>query len=150
MPVLVKVIQNTNEKSKANGKFYGRVVNSGTMTYRALVKHMAEHNSIYGEDVCQGVAIKLQQCILEELMEGKKVQFGDLGTFHLTIKCKGAPQEDEFNMGQNIKGLYLRFTPNRQDVNDLSAKTLKKRAKFMNVKDLFEKKKKDDDETTEP
>jgi len=40
------------------------------MSYHELVKHMSEHNSIYGEDVCEGVTIKLQSCILEQLLEG--------------------------------------------------------------------------------
>ena len=140
MPVLVKVTQNKNSMSTAFQKYYGKVVTTGTMSYKELTKHMSEHNSVYGEDVCSGVAIKLQNCILEQLLEGKKVQFGDLGTFYLAVRSTGALEEKEFNMGQNITGLYLRFSPNRQDINDLSSKTLKKRASFMNVKDLVETK----------
>ncbi len=136
MPVLVKIKQNQNSKSRAYLKYYGKVVTTNTMSYKELTKHMSEHNSVYGEDVCSGVAIKLQSCILEQLLEGKKVQFGDLGTFYLSAKCEGAEDEDKFNMNQNIKGLYLRFAPSRRDVNDLSSKALKKRATFMNVKDL--------------
>ena len=136
MPVLVKINQNQNSKSRAYQKYYGKVVTTNTMSYKELTKHMSEHNSVYGEDVCSGVAIKLQSCILEQLLEGKKVQFGDLGTFYLSVKSEGAESEDKFNMGQNIKGLYLRFTPCRQDVNDLSSKTLKKKAQLKNVKEL--------------
>ena len=148
MPVLVKINQNQNSKSRAYQKYYGKVVTTNTMSYKELTKHMSEHNSVYGEDVCSGVAIKLQSCILEQLLEGKKVQFGDLGTFYLSVKSEGAESEDKFNMGQNIKGLYLRFSPSRQDVNDLSSKTLKKRATFMNVKDLVSSS--TDSETPEP
>lgn len=138
MPVLYKVYKNNNEQSKAYGKHYGKVVTTKTMTYSELCKHMSEHNSVYGEDVCSGVAIKLQNCILEQLLEGKKVQFGDLGTFYLAVKSSGATDEKEFSVTQNIKGLYLRFAPSRQDINDLTSKTLKKRASFMNVKELVE------------
>ena len=140
MPVLYKTYQNKNKKSNAYGKTYAKVVTTKTMTYAQLCKHMSEHNSIYGEDVCSGVAIKLQNCILEQLMEGKKVQFGDLGTFYLDVKSEGSEGEDNFNVNQNVKGLYLRFAPSRQDINDLSSKTLKKKASFMNVKDLVETK----------
>ena len=86
MPVFVKVSQNKNEQSKAFGKYYGRVVSTKTMSYQELCKHMSEHNSVFGEDVCLGVANKLQNCILEQLLEGKKVQFGELGTFYLSSK----------------------------------------------------------------
>ena len=142
MPVLYKTYQNQNSSSRSYGLHFGRVVTTKTMTYQELCKHMSEHNTVYGEDVCLGVANKLQSCILEQLLEGKKVQFGELGTFYLAIKTKGANTEDEFNAGENIKGLYLRFAPSRQDVNDLSSKTLKKKASFLNAKDLVESKKK--------
>jgi predicted histone-like DNA-binding protein len=140
MPVLIKVSQNNNEKSSAYGKFYGRVVTTKTMSYQELCKHMSEHNSIYGEDVCLGVANKLQSCILEQLLEGKKVQFGELGTFYLSVRSQGAEREEDYNLGVNIKGLYLCFAPSRTDVNNLSSKMLKQKAAFMNVKDLVESK----------
>ena len=136
MPVLVKVTQNKNEKTSAFNKWYGRVVTTKTMKYQELCKHMSEHNSIYGEDVCLGIANKLQNCILEQLLEGKKVQFGELGTFYLSVKSSGVGKEDEYNLGSNIQGLYLCFAPSRTDVNNLSSKMLKKKASFMNVKEL--------------
>ena len=142
MPVLIKVKENKNARSNAYGKFFGRVTVTKTMTYGELCKHMSEHNSVYGEDVCLGVANKLQNCMLEQLLEGKKVQFGDLGVFYLSVKSEGTTTEEAFNLGQNIKGLYIRFRPSRQDINDLSAKALKKRADFMNAKDLIVTKKK--------
>ena len=146
MPILVKVTQNKIKDSKSFGKWYGRVASTKTMSYPELCKHMSEHNSVYGEDVCLGVANKLQNCMLEQLLEGKKVQFSDLGTFYLSVKSTGAATEDAFNVGQNIKGLHLRFAPSRTDVNDLSAKSLKKLATFLNAKDLIEPKKKDENE----
>ena len=136
MPVLVKVKQNKIPKSKAFGKWYGHVVTTKTMSYQELCKHMSEHNSIYGQDVCLGIANKLQSCILEQLLEGKKVQFGELGTFYLSVRGSGTEKENDFSLGTNISGLYLSFTPSRTDVNNLSSRMLKKRASFMNVKDL--------------
>jgi len=151
MPVLIKIRENKNIRSNAFGKHFGRVVTTKTMTYSELCKHMSEHNSVYGEDVCLGVANKLQNCILEQLMEGKKVQFGELGTFYLAIKSTGADKEEDYNLGTNIKGLFLRFRPNRQDINDLSSKTLKKRADFKNAKDLIiTKPKKESEQPAEP
>ena len=140
MPVFIKVSQNKITDSKSYGKWYGRVVSSKTMTYQELCKHMSEHNSVYGEDVCLGVANKLQNCMLEQLLEGKKVQFGELGVFYLSVKSTGADEEENFNLGVNINGLYLCFAPSRTDVNNLSSKMLKKKATFMNVKDLIETK----------
>ena len=140
MPVFIKVSQNKIKDSKSYGKWYGRVATTKTMTYQELCKHMSEHNSVYGEDVCLGVANKLQNCMLEQLLEGKKVQFGELGVFYLSVKSTGANKEEDFNLGVNINGLFLCFAPSRTDVNNLSSKMLKKKASFMNVKDLVESK----------
>jgi len=147
MPVLVKVSQNRSSRTTAYGKWYGRVVSTKTMTYQELCKHMSEHNTVYGEDVCLGVANKLQNCILEQLLEGKKVQFGELGTFYLSLKSNGADAEGDFNLGSSINGLFLCFAPSRTDVNNLTSKMLKKKAAFMNVKDLVEPKGKTTDPT---
>ena len=78
--------------------------------------------------------------MLEQLLEGKKVQFGELGVFYLSVKSTGANKEEDFNLGVNINGLFLCFAPSRTDVNNLSSKMLKKKASFMNVKDLVESK----------
>jgi predicted histone-like DNA-binding protein len=142
MPVFIKVTQNKIKDSKSFGKWYGHVATTKTMTYQELCKHMSEHNSVYGEDVCLGVANKLQNCMLEQLLEGKKVQFGELGTFYLSVKSTGTLKESDFSLGTNIQGLYLCFAPSRTDVNNLSSKMLKKKAAFMNIKDLIETSKK--------
>ena len=140
MPVFIKVTQNKIKDSKSYGKWYGRVASTKTMTYQELCKHMSEHNSVYGEDVCLGVANKLQNCMLEQLLEGKKVQFGELGVFYLSVKSTGTDEEKDFNLGININGLFLCFQPSRTDVNNLSSKMLKKKATFLNVKDMVESK----------
>ena len=140
MPVFIKVTQNKIKDSKSYGKWYGRVATTKTMTYQELCKHMSEHNSVYGEDVCLGVANKLQNCMLEQLLEGKKVQFGELGVFYLSVKSTGTDEEKDFNLGININGLFLCFQPSRTDVNNLSSKMLKKKATFLNVKDMVEPK----------
>ena len=152
MPVLYNIYKNQNSTSKNYGQSYARVVTTKTMSYQELCRHMSEHNSVFGEDVCLGVANKLQSCILEQLLEGKKVQFGELGTFYLAVKSTGANSEEEFSVATNIKGLYLRFAPSRTDVNNLSSKMLKQKATFMNAKDLLEPKakKKEDEDPEEP
>ena len=146
MPVLIKVYENKIKNSAAYGRHFGRVVSTKTMTYQELCKHVSEHNSVYGPDVCLGVANKLQACILEQLLEGKKVQFGELGTFYLSVRSSSVENAEDYNLGTNIKGLFLCFAPSRTDVSNLSSKMLKEKATFMNVKDLIEgKKKKTDD-----
>ena len=150
MSVLYRKYQNKNSKSQAYQKFYGKAVATGTMTYRELVRHISEHNTVYGEDICLGVANKLQKCILEQLMESKKVQFGELGTFYLSMSTEGAESKDKFTVGQNVRGLYLRFAPSRTDLNNLSSKMLKKSATFQDVETLTGELDDDGEQPVEP
>lgn len=73
MSVLIKVTEITSPKSMACGKHFGHVVTTETMSYQQLCKHMAEHNSVYGEDVCTGVATKLKNCILEQCWRARRL-----------------------------------------------------------------------------
>jgi hypothetical protein len=102
-----------------------------------IVKNNNAESAAYGKHY--GKVVSSQTMTYRELM------FGDLGTFYLAVKSEGTAKEEDFNLGVNIKGLYLRFAPSRQDVNDLSSKALKKKADFMLAKDLIETKKKKED-----
>ena len=104
-----------------------------------LCRHMLRAQLRHGEDVCLGGVNKLQNCMLEQLLEGKKVQFGRAGSVHQreVYRCR---QGRRLQPRVNIQGLYLCFAPSRTDVNNLSSKMLKKKASFINVKDRVESK----------
>ena len=53
--IIYDVYQNKNEDSSAFGKYYGRIVHTETLNTRKLAKHIAEHGSVYTQDVVEGV-----------------------------------------------------------------------------------------------
>ena len=97
--IIYDVYQNKNDQNAAYGKYYGRIVHTETLNTHKLARHIAEHGSVYTEDVVAGVLTKAESCIVEMLLESKKIKLEGLGTFYLMAQNKkgGAPSLDKFN-----------------------------------------------------
>ena len=65
----INIRKNTNANNPGYGKYYPKAVEKETISLRGLCKHMAEHNSIYGRDIIQGVLMKMSSCIVELLSQ---------------------------------------------------------------------------------
>lgn len=136
--VLYDIYKVKNVKSPVNGRFFGRVVPTETMDTEGLAQHIAEHGSVFTEDVVNGVLDKARRCILELLLDSKKVKLNGLGTFYLSAHNRkgGADTLEDFSVTKNIQGLYIRFLPDQSDSKNLSAKTLFQKANFKWAEEL--------------
>ena len=123
--VLYDIYKVKNVKSPVNGRFFGRVVPTETMDTEGLAQHIAEHGSVFTEDVVNGVLDKARRCILELLLDSKKVKLNGLGTFYLSAHNRkgGADTLEDFSVTKNIQGLHIRFLPDQSDSKNLSAKS---------------------------
>jgi len=139
--IIYEVYQNQNEHSRAYGKYYARVKYLESMNTRRLSNHIAEHGSIYTPDVVYGVMEKFRSCLLEMLLESKRVKIEGLGTFYATIECSkgGAVSKDKFNVQKNIEGLHIRFLPEQEQETNISSRQFLKQAEFVNVDSLLKK-----------
>ena len=140
--IIYEVYQNQNEHSRAFGKYYARVKYLESMNTRRLSNHIAEHGSIYTPDVVYGVMEKFRSCLLEMLLESKRVKIEGLGTFYATIECSkgGAVSKDKFNVQKNIEGLHIRFLPEQEQETNISSRQFLKQAEFVNVDSLLKEK----------
>ena len=136
--IIYDVYQNANETSAAYGKFYGRIVHTETLNTRKLAKHIAEHGSVFTQDVVEGVLTKAEACIVEMLLESKKVKLEGLGTFYLMAENKkgGAPSLEKFNPKSTFNGLHIRFLPDSSSDTQLTSKDVLAKATFMWAEDL--------------
>ena len=136
--VLYDIYKVKNVKSPVNGRFFGRVVPTETMDTEGLAQHIAEHGSVFTEDVVNGVLEKARRCILELLLDSKKVKLNGLGTFYLSAHNRkgGADTLEDFSVTKNIQGLHIRFLPDQSDSKNLSAKTLYQKANFKWAEEL--------------
>ena len=139
--IIYEVYQNQNEHNAAFGKWYGRVKYLESMNTRKLSNHIAEHGSIYTPDVVYGVMEKFRSCLLEMLLNSKKVKIDGLGTFYTTLECKkgGAVTKDKFSVLKDIKGLHIRFLPEQEQEQNISSREFLKQAEFINVDSLTKK-----------
>ena len=137
--IIYEVYQNQNEHNAAFGKWYGRVKYLESLNTRKLSNHIAEHGSIYTPDIVYGVMEKFRSCLLEMLLNSKKVKIEGLGTFYTTLQCKkgGAVTKDKFNINSTIEGLHIRFLPEQEQ--NISSRQFLKQAEFINVESLLKK-----------
>ncbi len=139
--ILYEVYKNDikNSESVMYGKWYARLKSVETMNTTKLAKHIANHGSVYTEDVVEGVLKKFKSCLLEMLLESKKVKVSGLGTFYLTAECQkgGSDKEADFNVKEHLKALHIRFLPDQTAEDNLSSREFIKKAEFVNVKELF-------------
>ena len=136
--IIYDVYKSTNTKSTSYGKYFGRVIHTETLTTRKLAKHIAEHGSVYTQDVVEGVLTKAEACIVEQLLESKKIKLEGLGTFYLMAENKsgGAVSLDKFNPKTTLKGLHIRFLPDSSSESQLNSKDMLAKATFIWAEDL--------------
>ena len=145
--ILYEVYQNDIKDSESVmfGKWYARLKSIETLSTERLAKHISEHGSVFTADVVEGVMKKVKTCLVEMLLESKKVKIAGLGTFYLTAECQkgGADKEEDFNVNQHLKALHIRFLPDQTAEDNLSSREFIKKAEFVNVKSLLSSGKED-------
>ena len=137
--IIYEVYQNQNSKNAAYGKHYARVKYLECMNTRKLSNHIAEHGSVYTPDVVYGVMEKFRSCLIEMLLQSKKVKIDGLGTFYATIECRkgGAVSKDKFSVQKDIEGLHIRFLPEQEQETNISSRQFLKQAEFINIESLM-------------
>ena len=144
--ILYEVKQNQNSHNTSFGKWFAKVKSLETLNTRKLAQHISEHGSVYTPDVVYGVLEKFRSCLVEMLLNSKKVKIEGLGTFYCTIENtkRGALKKEDYNVQKHINGLHIRFLPEQTTEENISSRQFLKQAEFINVDSLL---KKDDDES---
>ena len=77
-------------------KVYANLQRNGVITLPQLAKHIKEHGSPYGRDVVLGVLTAIVDHTREFLVQGFKVELGELGSFEPSFRQKGAVDFENF------------------------------------------------------
>jgi predicted histone-like DNA-binding protein len=133
--IFYQLRQNKNNKSRIFGKWFAHSKAVEIMNTRKLAQHISEHGSIYTPDVVFGVLEKFRSCLVEMLLESKRVKIDGLGTFFTTIENEpgGADKVEDFNVQKNLKALHIRFMPEQEQELNISSREFIKKAEFVNV-----------------
>ena len=137
--ILYEVKQNQNQYNAGYGQWYAKVKALETLNTRKLANHISEHGSIYTPDVVYGVLEKFRSCLVEMLLESKKVKIEGLGIFYTTLENQknGADKKEEYNPSKHMKALHIRFLPEQTTEENISSREFIKKAEFVNVDSLL-------------
>ena len=140
-----------NPQFEASASYYAQSVALETMSLRDMAKHITSHGSPFTVDVVIGVLEAFRSCLIEQLLESKKVKVQGLGTFYVTIANKdgGIKNLDDFNISTLATGLRLRFLPEGATEESISSKDFLKKASFVDIASLTKAKTVEDAETDE-
>ena len=136
--IFYELRQNKNNLSKIFGKWFAHSKTIETLNTRKLAQHISEHGSIYTPDVVYGVLEKFRSCLIEMLLDSKRVKIDGLGTFFTTIENEkgGAVSEEKFSVSSNLKALHIRFLPEQEQEMNISSREFFKKAEFINIDTL--------------
>lgn len=105
--------------------YYAKNQTREVLSLESFASHIANHNTVYGEDVITGVLILMSKCMMELLLDGKKVCLGKLGDFSISLGSTGAPTASDFS-ANNITDVRINFTPGTGFDNLLKKATFEK------------------------
>ena len=114
----------TNHLRKEDGpKAYAKNQVNEVWPIEKFAKHIADHNGVYSRGTVKGVLSDMCECLVEQLLNGNKIQLGELGTFGISVSCDPADSLNEFT-AKNIKEVNIVFSPGEDFENLIN------RAKF--------------------
>ncbi|MBR6141937.1 MAG: DNA-binding protein [Bacteroidaceae bacterium] len=106
----------TKKENITETKAYGNSQCASVMTLDSFCEHIASHGSCFSRGTIQGVALEIVDCLREQLLDGKLVQLGKLGSFRVELKTKGAVDTEDFSAA-NIEKVNVRWNPGKDFMN---------------------------------
>lgn len=102
------MMPNPIDKS-ADPKAYAKAQVSEVLSFRNFTQHIADHGG-YTRGKVKGIVSDMCECLVEMLLQGKKVQLDELGDFWISLSSEGAENCEAFT-ADKIKGINIIFTP---------------------------------------
>ncbi len=96
-------------KPEVAPKAYAKPQAKEVMSFRHFIRHIADHGG-YTRGKVKGVLSDMCECLVEMLLEGKKVSLDDLGSFWISFSCEGAENCEVFTTDK-IKSVNIIFSP---------------------------------------
>lgn len=97
-------------------KAYAKAQMRENMSFSDFVNHISSHNGSFSRGTVKGVLSDAVSCLVEQLLNGNKVQLGELGNFWISLTSIGADTLESFS-ASNIKAVNIVFTPGEDFVN---------------------------------
>ena len=99
---------NPMEKNEP-ARYYASAQTNNVMNLNQFAKHIASHGSVYRRADIAAVLTMAVDCLREMLLNGTKVQLGDLGNFYVTFSSEGTLSANDFNPDIHIKSVNVNW-----------------------------------------
>ncbi len=105
--------QKRNEPKKA----YAYAQCTEKMDINRFSEHIASHGSVYSRADIAAVLTLAVDCMREQLLNGVRIELGDLGDFSISLKSTGAETAELFNPAVNITKVSVSWQPGERFAN---------------------------------
>lgn len=94
-------------------KAYAFLQSRGTLAIDEIADHMVAHGCSYDRGDIIAILVKLVSCSKELMLDGYRIELGDLGKLFLSCQSEGAPSKEKFTRA-NIKCINVNFSSSKQ------------------------------------
>jgi len=110
MPLNYSISAHPNPMEKNDPpRYYAFAQSNAVMNLDQFAKHIATHGCVYKRADIAAVLTMAVDCLREMLLNGTKVQLGDLGSFYISFSSEGAITAEEFNPVIHIKSVNVNW-----------------------------------------
>ena len=103
-----QIYQSQLKDSPSYGKYYARIVSTGTYDVKGLAEHMAKHNTPFSPGTITGILTDAIACIKELALDGKRVTLDGLLSIGLSISHKmGVDSADDCSISKCVDKVKL-------------------------------------------
>ena len=85
-------------------KAYAFLQSRATLTIEEIADHMVSHGCNYDRGDIIAILIKLVSCSKELMLDGYRIELGDLGKLFLSCQSEGAPSKEKFTRVNYLPG----------------------------------------------
>jgi len=90
-------------------KFYASAQTNKVVSLDEFSKHIASHGCVYKRADISAVLTMAVDCLREMLLNGYKIELGDLGSFYVSFSSEGTLTAKEFNPDIHIKSVNVNW-----------------------------------------
>ena len=108
-------------------KYYASAQTNKIVSLDEFSKHIASHGCVYKRADIAAVLTMAVDCLREMLLNGYKIELGDLGSFYVSLSSEGTLTAKEFNPIHHIKSVNVNWE------RGLSFQNMKEDAEFNQV-----------------
>ena len=90
-------------------KYYASAQTNKIVSLDDFSRHIASHGCVYKRADIAAVLTMAVDCLREMLLNGYKIEMGDLGSFYISFSSEGTLTAKDFNPIHNIKSVNVNW-----------------------------------------